>query len=161
MQIRHTKPEDIPAVLALYEGARRFMVQNGNPNQWTDGYPGRDQLEADLAADGSYVCTDGDKIVGTFFFIVGEEPAYRRIEDGRWLNDRPYGVVHRITAASGTRGIASFCLDWCFSRWDNIRIDTHQDNIPMQRALAKNGYQRCGTIYLADGSARIAFQKER
>ena len=44
MQIRHTKPEDIPAVLALYEDARRFMAQNGNPNQWTGGYPGRDQL---------------------------------------------------------------------------------------------------------------------
>lgn len=160
MQIRHTGLEDFDTVLALYEDARRFMAQNGNPNQWTDGYPGRDQLEADLAAGGSYVCTDGEKIVGTFFFLVGEEPAYRRIEGGQWLNDRPYGVVHRITSAAGTKGVASFCLDWCFSQWGNIRIDTHRDNVPMQRALAKNGYQPCGTIYLADGSERIAFQKE-
>lgn len=161
MQIRHTNPEDIGAVLALYENARRFMAQNGNPNQWIDGYPGRDQLETDMACGGSYVCTDGGKIVGTFFFVVGEEPNYQRIENGRWLNDRPYGVVHRITSSAGTRGVASFCLDWCFSQWGNIRIDTHRDNIPMQKTLAKNGYHFCGTIYLPDGSERIAFQKEQ
>ena len=160
MQIRHTRPEDMDVLLALYENARQFMAQNGNPNQWVKGSPDRAQLEQDMAAGGSYDCTDGERIVGTFFFAVGEEPAYRRIENGQWLNDRPYGVVHRITAAAGTRGVVSFCLDWCFSQRDNIRIDTHRDNLPMQRALAKNGYQPCGTIYLADGSERIAFQKE-
>lgn len=161
MQIRHTRPEDMDVLLALYEDARRFMAQNGNPNQWVKGYPGRQQLEQDMAAGGSYVCIDEDRIVGTFFFTVGEEPAYRRIENGQWLNDRPYGVVHRITAAAGTRGVASFCLAWCFSQWRNIRIDTHRDNLPIQKALAKNGYQRCGIIHLADGSERIAFQKEQ
>ncbi|MDD3193775.1 MAG: GNAT family N-acetyltransferase [Oscillospiraceae bacterium] len=159
MQIRHTAPVDLDAVLSLYSAARRFMAENGNPNQWVNGYPGLEQLQADMAAGGSYVCVDNKKIVGTFFFAVGEEPNYRRI-DGSWLNDRPYGVVHRITAAPGTQGVATFCLGWCFAQCGNIRIDTHRDNIPMQKALAKNGYRPCGVIYLENGDERIAFQKE-
>ena len=41
----------------------------------------------------------------------------------------------------------------------SIRIDTHKDNIPMQRALAKHGFIKCGIIHLANGDERIAFQK--
>ena len=45
----------------------------------------------------------------------------------------------------------------------NIRIDTHPDNLSMQRALAKNGYTFCGKITLCSGSEagdpRFAYQK--
>ena len=41
----------------------------------------------------------------------------------------------------------------------NLRIDTHEKNIPMQGCLAKNGFARCGIIYLEDGDPRIAYQK--
>ena len=39
-----------------------------------------------------------------------------------------------------------------------MRGDTHEDNLPMQRVLEKNGFQRCGTIFVEDGSPRIAYQ---
>ena len=46
---------------------------------------------------------------------------------------------------------------------DSIRIDTHEGNLPMQRALEKSGFARCGTIFLKggaeDGDPRIAFEK--
>lgn len=161
MFIRLAEKSDQEAILALYESARQFMAANGNPNQWINGYPGLPQLEADMALGGSYVCQEGDRIVCTFFFWEGEEPTYQKIFDGAWLHSQPYGVVHRITTAPGTKGVASFCLDWCFARCGNIRIDTHQDNLPMQKLLTKNGYQRCGTVYMADGSSRIAFQKSK
>lgn len=65
MEIRHTKPADMDAVLALYDAARCFMAENGNPDQWVNGYPGADQLSLDMASGGSYVCVDGSAIVGT------------------------------------------------------------------------------------------------
>ena len=161
MQIRHTCPEDLDTLLSLYSAARRFMAENGNPNQWVNGYPGRELLEKDIASGKSYVCVDGDKIVGTFYFSMGEEPTYRRIDNGKWLNDRPYGVVHRIASAKRTKGVGTFCLQWCFAQCGNIRVDTHRDNVPMQNALKKNGYQPCGINYLENGDERIAFQKEQ
>ena len=42
----------------------------------------------------------------------------------------------------------------------NIKIDTHEDNLIMQKLLEKNSFKYCGVIYLLDGSKRIAFEKE-
>ncbi len=88
MEIRRTTPADKEEVLALYEAARRFMAENGNPNQWVNGYPGADQLEADMAAGGSYVCVREGKIVGTFYFAVGDEPQLSS-DHRRQLAQRP------------------------------------------------------------------------
>ena len=82
------------------------------------------------------------------------------IQDGAWLNDKPYGTVHRITSQNKRKGAASFCIDWCFAKCPNLRMDTHRDNLPMQSFLKKKGFKPCGVIQVEDGSERIAFQKE-
>ena len=160
LSIRKSTASDLPAMLDLYADARAYMAENGNPNQWVNGYPAPEMLENDIASGNSYVCLDGDRVVGTFFFVIGDDPTYAKIYDGAWLDDTEYGVVHRITSARDTRGVASFCLDWCFRRHGNIRIDTHEDNTPMQKCLLKNGYVRTGNIFLENGDPRIAFQKK-
>jgi putative hydrolase of the HAD superfamily len=161
MEIRQTAYSDLNTVMDIYDHAREYMRQNGNQHQWTDGYPSRELIMADIDAERSYVCTDEDQIVGIFCFTIGIDPTYINIYDGEWLDDNTYGVVHRIASASHKKGVASFCLDWCFDRCNNIKIDTHEDNVIMQKFLAKNGYRRCGTIYLENGDPRIAFQKNK
>ena len=42
-------------------------------------------------------------------------------------------------------------------RADHLRIDTHQDNLPMQGAIAKAGFKRAGIVYVSDGTPRVAF----
>lgn len=42
----------------------------------------------------------------------------------------------------------------------NLRGDTHERNLPMRRAFERNGFERCGTIWVEDGTPRIAYQKE-
>jgi hypothetical protein len=34
-------------------------------------------------------------MVATFCFWQGKDDTYDYIENGKWLNDKPYGVVHR------------------------------------------------------------------
>ena len=70
-------------------------------------------------------------------------------------------MIHRIAVKYHGRGIADFCFNECFKQFPIIRIDTHEDNIPMQRCLSKNGFEYCGIIYLANGSKRLAYQKIR
>ena len=41
MEIRKAVPKDLDIILKMYEEARRFMAENGNPNQWINGYPGK------------------------------------------------------------------------------------------------------------------------
>lgn len=160
MEIRKSTPGDLDTLLQLYADARDFMAKNGNPSQWGNNYPSIELVSSDIADGSSYVCIENGKIAGTFYFKEGEDLSYREIFDGRWLNEKPYGVIHRITSAAGTKGVASFCFQWCFQQCGNLKIDTHDDNLPMQKALKKNGFIRCGVIFLEDGSKRIAFQRE-
>lgn len=160
IKIRQTTPGDLPAVMAIYDYARRFMQEHGNPNQWTDGYPSESYILQEIEDRHSFVCEDeaGD-IAGTFCFIMGEDPTYARIDDGEWLDGSLYGVIHRMASNGKVKGIADLCIQWCFGKHHNIRVDTHHDNIAMQNILKRNGFKKCGIIYTRNGSPRIAYQK--
>ncbi len=158
--IRRTTADELPLLLDMVEQSRRTMRKNGNMHQWTNGNPRPELFEADIANGNSYVCIDEDGAVkGTFAFICGADPTYAKIYDGAWLNDKPYGVIHRIASTEGSHGVARACLDWCYSQLSNIRIDTHRDNTIMQHILLRQGFSYCGIIYLADGDERLAYQK--
>lgn len=149
----------LPEILKLYEQARYFMAQNGNPDQWGDVYPPEEMIREDIKNGKSYVNLENGNICAVFYFAVEEDPTYGYIE-GAWLNNAPYGVIHRIAVGESGKGVAAECIRFAFERCGNLRIDTHEKNTPMQRCLAKNGFTRCGIIYLEDGDPRIAYQKE-
>ena len=159
MKIRQATHKDLPRAIEIYAEARAYMRAHGNAEQWAGGYPQKDLICSDIEAGMLHVCEEDGEILGVFCYFEGEDPTYGRIDGGKWLNDRPYGVIHRIAVAAHRRGVASFCFDECFSRCRNLKIDTHRDNYPMQRSLEKNGFVRCGIIYLKNGDERIAYQK--
>lgn len=159
MEIRKTMLEDVDSLLMIFERARGFMRSIGNYVQWINGYPSREQVVRDIEAGCSYcVLNVENKIVGTFVAVEGEDPTYREIWDGAWLNDEPYVTIHRLASDGSEKGMAEACLQWCMARWDNIRADTHRDNQVLLHILPKYGFRRCGIIHVADGSERIAFQ---
>ena len=157
--IRLATPRELPEILQIYHHARQYMADNGNPDQWGNTHPRESLLREDISLSRLYVCTDGDQIIGVFCYFQGIDPTYLHIEPGSWYNDAPYGVIHRIASLAHRSGVASACFDFALGKCPNLRIDTHKDNIPMQRALAKNGFQYCGIIHLENGDERIAFQK--
>jgi len=158
LTIRKTTVQDFPEIDRIYADARDFMRETGNPNQWKDRHPALDVIESDIKAGKSYVCVHDEEIVGVFYYSIETEPAYLII-DGQWLDDAPYGVVHRIATARSFRGAGAFCLNWCFDQCLNLRIDTHRDNAPMKNLLNKLGFTYCGIIELEDGDERLAYQK--
>ena len=164
MQIRKSTEQDIPRMMDIYAHARAFMAAHGNPNQWgPTNWPPEALIRRDIEAGHSYVCVnDGGQVIGTFFFICGPdiEPTYRQIEDGAWLDEGPYGVVHRIAADGSEKGIGAFCLNWAYEQCHHLRIDTHGDNRVMRNLLAKLGFVHCGTIYVEeDDYPRLAYEK--
>ena len=161
MEIRKAKKEDIPEILSIYEQARVFMRQQGNYSQWTGAYPGEETVLEDIARGESYLCVEEEEILGVFCFFCRPDPTYAKIYDGAWLNEEPYGAIHRIAVRAHRRGVPAFCYAYALEHCTNLRIDTHRDNIPMQRSLAKNGFTYCGVIHLANGDPRIAFQKKK
>ena len=150
----------LPEILKIYQKAREFMAENGNPTQWGTNYPPDEMIRQDILNEKSYVNLKDGHICAVFYFAVETDPTYGYI-DGAWLSDAPYGVIHRIAVGENGKGVAAECFRFALERCDNLRIDTHEDNIPMQHCLAKNGFIQCGTIYLEDGDPRIAYQKVR
>ena len=102
-------------------------------------------------------------IIGTFFFIQGKdiEPTYRHISDGSWIEDNPYGVIHRLAGDGLEKGIGAYCINRAFQQCSHLRIDTHGDNKVMQRIAEKLGFVHCGTIHVEkDNYPRLAFEKK-
>lgn len=161
MEIRKTQVSDVEAVLKLYEDARTFMREQGNADQWPPYYPGLADVELDMEQDRAYVCVEGNEILASFSYACADEPCYAHIEEGRWQDDEPYGVLHRLAVKRGTNGIGSYCLDWAYNACGNLRVDTHEKNLPMRNLLKKLGFGYCGIIYVEDGSPRLAFQKKK
>lgn len=157
MVIRRAVEEDVKAIMKIYEYARKFMIESGNPTQWSPAYPNVDVVERDIVNGNCYVCTEKETMVGTFAFIIGEEPTYHTIEQGNWHCDMPYGTIHRLAGSGQVKGVSKACLDFCKSKTDYLRIDTHADNVPMQAVVLKNGFKKCGIIHVANGDPRIAF----
>lgn len=154
-KIRRAQPADMERILEIYEIARNFMAENGNPTQWKDGYPQQEMLEEDIQRERLYV-VESSQICGVFMFTVGDDPTYAYI-DGSWCSDEPYGVIHRIAGVGG--GIFDAALEFCTAQIHHLRIDTHADNKPMQHVVEKAGFSRRGTIYVADGTPRIAYDR--
>lgn len=159
ISIRKSRVEDLERIMPVYEGAKRYMRNEGNMSQWTGGYPSEEVILRDIAAGNHYIAErENGEVLAVFTFIIGEDPTYRVIE-GKWLDDAPYGTIHRIASTGAVSGMLGKCVDFCFSLIPNIRIDTHADNRSMLAGVTWLGFERCGIIYLADGSPRVAFQK--
>lgn len=147
----------------IYAAARAFMAQSGNPHQWgPTNWPPEALVRDDIARAKSHVCVHDGRIVGVFFFDYGTniEPTYEHIEDGGWIGDEHYGVVHRVASDGSVKGVGTACIEWALAECGHLRIDTHGDNTAMQRLLDKLGFTYCGTIYVEeDNYPRMAYEK--
>ena len=130
--------------MEIYETAREFMIRNGNPTQWEDGYPQRELVREDIRTGICRVICDGETPCGVFAFLEDEDPWYHRI------------------GSDGTRhGIFRCASDYAKALCDNVRIDTHENNHIMQKLITGAGFVHCGTVFVAGDSPRIAYQWTR
>lgn len=161
MVISPAKLDELDVIEKIYADARAFMRENGNLHQWKGGHPTEEQIVADIEACQLFAVREGDDVLAVFAYIEGVYETYVKIYNGSWKNDLPYSVIHRIAVAKNAhgKGVARFCFDFGFERCGNLKIDTHRDNIPMQKALLKCGFEYCGIIYLKNGEERLAYQK--
>ena len=160
LTIRPAQEGDLDAILAIYQHARVFMAQNGNPTQWAGVYPSEKDARGDIEQGVGYVFEQDGQVVGTFALIIGDEPTYQQI-NGAWGWDEEYGTIHRIASSGAARGLSRACFDFCAGKVDYLRIDTHADNAPMRGAILKYGFVPRGTIIYEDGTPRDAFDWHR
>ena len=156
--IRKASMSDIDAVMRIYGAAKKFMCENGNKTQWPGNYPDRDLVSDDIANGNLYViCREDSSVCACFGLFFGDDPTYSHIE-GSWKNDAPYAAIHRVASDGSIKGVFRKCFDFVSARHPHIRIDTHEDNKIMQRAILNCGFVYCGIIYVENGTPRRAYE---
>lgn len=157
--VRKATEKDIPAAMELFTAAKSIMRSDGNSTQWGDGYPDAGIVRTDISMGGAHIIEQDGKPVAYFALLPSPEPTYSSI-DGKWLDDSsPYHVIHRIASTPESHGVFRRIIEYALSVSGNLRIDTHRDNRIMRRLIEKAGFSYCGVIVLADGSERLAYQK--
>ena len=167
MYIRDAKPEYAVRIMEIIDSAKKSLKQLGI-DQWQNGYPNMESTLLDIKKGiGRVLVDDNENIIATAAVYVGNEPTYDEIYDGKWLLEtNTYGIIHRIAVdtSNKNKGAASYIMAYCADLARNaglssLRCDTHFGNVIMQHTLEKNGYTRCGTIYLEDGNLRVGYEK--
>ena len=154
--VRPAVAEYLPEIVPINDLARAFMRTYGNMTQWpTANYPSLESATADLEDAILYVVEGESGILGTFVLVEGPDPTYGYIENGTWRQDTPYAAVHRVASIGG--GVLKAALEFSKQRYSHVRMDTHADNAPMRHLLEKYGFSHRGTIYVEDGTPRMAF----
>ena len=165
MEFRQAKISDLDQIVEIIELSKKYLKET-KVDQWQNGYPAKEDLRRDIESGNSYVLTNKNEIVATTVISLDGESTYNSIFNGEWITNTEYIVMHRVAVHDKYKGKGIFkeLIKEAESLALNkgifsIKIDTHRDNISMQRAVVKNNFKICGIIYLEDVSERIAFEK--
>jgi RimJ/RimL family protein N-acetyltransferase len=165
MQFRKAVETDINNIMNIIKQAQVYFKEQGI-NQWQDNYPNIETIRNDIMDKNGYVLLKDNNIVVTVAVSFDKEKTYDSIYDGEWISNNEYAVIHRMAVDNNYKGLGlssqiiknteQLCLN---KGVHSIKVDTHEENLSMQKLLKKNKFQYCGIIYLEDKSKRIAFEK--
>ena len=165
MRFRKSTEKDLKEIMEIINWAKELLKGN-KIDQWQSGYPNEEVILEDIEKGYSYVLEDKGIILGTTALSFDREKTYDEIYEGEWISSGEYGVIHRIAVNRNVKikGIGTEIIkrseEICLGKGiKNIKIDTHEDNITMQKLLEKNKFKYCGVIYLEGNVKRIAFEK--
>ena len=99
--IRKAREEDIDALDNIYSQARRFMIENNNPEQWGNDHPSKEFILEKIRDGVQFVSENDKEIDGTFSFIIGEDETYQLIDDGEFIDSSLYGTIHSLAKKKG------------------------------------------------------------
>ena len=68
MEIRKAKLDELDALMAIYDGARAYMRENGNAEQWGNGYPSKELIRTDIETGHCHVCVEDGELLGYCYF---------------------------------------------------------------------------------------------
>ena len=162
---RKAKLDDVNQIMKIIVQAKEYLKSQGI-DQWQDGYPSKEVIENDIKNNVSYVVEDEGRVIATAMISFDGEKDYDQIYEGKWISNSDFVVVHRVAVDDDFkgRGIAGKIIDeaekMSITRGvKSIEMDTHRDNLSMQKLLKKNGFEYCGIIFLEDGIERFAFER--
>ena len=87
VEIHTAKMEELPYIMEIFEYAKKFMADTGNPHQWGDTYPAVDDIVKDIERGELHVCTVNGKIQAVFAATTGKTIGYDHLIEGTWIKE--------------------------------------------------------------------------
>ena len=146
MHLTKATMDGLDRVIEILKDGRNQLAERGI-DQWQGDYPNPKQVEEDINKGVAYlVHSDDHETVGAFSIVPAPDPVYDAM-DGKWqLNTDQYLVIHRVAIHSAhagkgyASGLFNNVIDYIKQNRPDIlslRIDTHEDNVPMQHLIEK------------------------
>lgn len=156
MHIEKAEMKDLDRVVEILRDGRNQLAESGI-DQWQGDYPNVEHIQEDIEHGFAYlVHSDDHETVGAFAIVAAPDHSYDEL-DGKWLVDTDdYLVIHRVAihsdhAGNGyASGLFTSVIDYVKENPNGVkslRIDTHEDNKPMQHLIEKYGFTRVGTLH--------------
>lgn len=156
MHIEKAEMKDLDRVVEILRDGRNQLAESGI-DQWQGDYPNVEHTQEDIEHGFAYlVHSDDHETVGAFAIVAAPDHSYDEL-DGKWLVDTDnYLVIHRVAihsdhAGNGyASGLFTSVIDYVKENPNGVkslRIDTHEDNKPMQHLIEKYGFTRVGTLH--------------
>lgn len=142
-KINKTNLSDLSEIMLIYNHARNLMNSHNN-FQWDEYYPTKEMIIQDTNNGNHFTVKEEDEILGVFA-LVDYDSEYDDI-DGEWLNNKPYLEIKKIALKKLDFSLITYIIDYVFGKCPNIKIDTCEDNIGVQKILERNNFVYCGKL---------------
>ena len=167
MNIRIAETTDIDGISEVLESGRAFLQSQGL-SQWQDGYGPSLYVGEDIANNwGRVFVAQEDVICGYAALVEGEDEGYANIKDGCWdSSHQRYISIHSVAIGAGFRG-KGFAEPFMRGLieiaegmgYRDIRVDTHPQNVIMQKVISRSGFIYRGMVeYAIPDGKRMAYQ---
>ena len=144
---------DMPKVMKITNDAKTLLKKNGSL-QWQQGYPNENTFTTDVNNKSLYGLYQNNELIGYGAYIYGKDINYVEI-DGKWeipANDKDM-AIHRVAVEENQHGnnygikILKYGILYakklgCIT----VKVDTHKNNLPMQKCIQKSGFIYKGII---------------
>jgi len=144
----------LPSVMEIIAKAKELLKTQSF--QWQNGYPNESTMKEDIIKKRLYGLFDKDELLGIAALIKGRDPNYLKI-DGKWNKEASNDdlVIHRFAVSSthhnqqvGYKILNESILLAKKMNCTSIKIDTHKNNIPMQKTILKAGFTYKGVVVI-------------
>ncbi|WP_203618306.1 MULTISPECIES: GNAT family N-acetyltransferase [Fructobacillus] len=169
--MRRAQARDVSEIVSILQTAKGYLKEQGI-DQWQSDYPNEATVQADLDAQQGFVLVVGDEVAGYAAAFEGEDPLYTDIKEGSWADSghpHDYASLHRVAMSDKFRGqrltprFFTALISFFYARGArDFRIDTHPGNMPMQKVIANNGFEKRGSVDMLEAdhisTKRFAYQ---
>ncbi|MCQ4987174.1 GNAT family N-acetyltransferase, partial [Anaerostipes caccae] len=123
-----TRIESHDFIQLFDSGARLFMKQHGNPDQWGEHYPEESMIRMDIEAGNSYVCIENEQIQVVFFIKWGKIFLIKKFMTVNGEMKALTVLYTDLLPKQHRKDALLFVFPGALEQCGNLKIDTHRDN---------------------------------